>query len=230
MMKAFNMNWTHTMEGGRLIDTSRPWMRFSGDAVWLDENGDTTLHILTSPEDVRHWDGKTYYTRYAVGLLRSEQTFGHGTFSAYIKLPKGHYLWPSFWLVGEGKWPDNGEIDIMEAWSDGKGSWLKPILPRWETTSNVHWLQDGRHRQVGAACVPWLLQPFRPAENFVRYEVEWLPDRITFYTNGIRTRTVGEDIAKCLAYKRARVIFNLWTDRDDFTIETPMLVRDFSHK
>ena len=199
MMKAFNMNWTHTMEGGRLIDTSRPWMRFSGDAVWLDENGDTTLHILTSPEDVRHWDGKTYYTRYAVGLLRSEQTFGHGTFSAYIKLPKGHYLWPSFWLVGEGKWPDNGEIDIMEAWSDGKGSWLKPILPRWETTSNVHWLQDGRHRQVGAACVPWLLQPFRPAENFVRYEVEWLPDRITFYTNGIRTRTVGEDIAKCLA-------------------------------
>lgn len=144
-MKAFNMNWTHTMEGGRLIDASRPWMRFSGDAVWRDENGDTTLHILTSPKDVRHWDGKTYSTKYAVGLMRSEQ-------------------------------------------------------------------------------------PFRPDGNFVRYEVEWLPDRITFYANGLRTRTVGEDIAKHLAYKRAHVIFNLWTDREDFTVGAPMIIRNFRHK
>ena len=28
-------------------------------------------------------------------------------------LPSGPGLWPAHWMVSKGKWPDNGEIDIM---------------------------------------------------------------------------------------------------------------------
>lgn len=28
-------------------------------------------------------------------------------------LPTGFGLWPAHWTVSKGKWPDNGEIDIM---------------------------------------------------------------------------------------------------------------------
>jgi beta-glucanase (GH16 family) len=42
----------------------------------------------------------------------------YGRFEARIKIPRGHGLWPAFWLLGNdiGKigWPACGEIDIME--------------------------------------------------------------------------------------------------------------------
>lgn len=29
-------------------------------------------------------------------------------------LPAGAGLWPAFWLLGYDKWPESGEIDVME--------------------------------------------------------------------------------------------------------------------
>jgi beta-glucanase (GH16 family) len=39
-----------------------------------------------------------------------------GRVEARIKLPVGAGLWPAFWMLGTtgGRWPNNGEIDIME--------------------------------------------------------------------------------------------------------------------
>jgi beta-glucanase (GH16 family) len=41
-----------------------------------------------------------------------------GRVEARIKLSSGQGLWPAFWMLGQGspaiKWPDCGEIDIME--------------------------------------------------------------------------------------------------------------------
>lgn len=234
-MIAFDYNWISEMAGGRLMSKKQPWMYYSSNAVWRDELGNVTLHILTAPKDVKYWDndlGKfvTYHPSYAVGLMRSEETFTHGTFTAEIQLPKGRNLWPSFWLVGDGRWPDNGEIDICEAYSDNRGRYFKPLLPKWKTCTNVHWLEDDRHKQAKACCVPWILQPLRPSENFIRYEVEWLPDSIKFYANGVRTRTLGSNVAKFIAYNRMNVIFNLWTQTEDFTLDMPMVVRNFKHE
>ena len=42
----------------------------------------------------------------------------YGRFEARIKIPRGHGMWPAFWLIGNdfGKigWPGCGEIDVME--------------------------------------------------------------------------------------------------------------------
>lgn len=40
--------------------------------------------------------------------------FTHGRAAARIRMPNAGGVWPAFWLLGSGKWPDTGEIDIME--------------------------------------------------------------------------------------------------------------------
>ena len=45
---------------------------------------------------------------------RGKFEFTYGTATARIKMSTGAGLWPAFWALGEGKWPDCGEIDMME--------------------------------------------------------------------------------------------------------------------
>ena len=40
--------------------------------------------------------------------------FTYGRVEARIKMPDAEGVWPAFWMLGNGKWPDTGEIDIME--------------------------------------------------------------------------------------------------------------------
>ena len=40
--------------------------------------------------------------------------FAYGRAAARIRMPEAIGVWPAFWLLGSGKWPDAGEIDIME--------------------------------------------------------------------------------------------------------------------
>lgn len=57
---------------------------------------------------------------------RDKFDFTYGTASARIKMPAGAGLWPAFWALGQGKWPDCGEIDIME--NVGDSSWVSHAL------------------------------------------------------------------------------------------------------
>jgi beta-glucanase (GH16 family) len=57
---------------------------------------------------------------------RSKMTFTYGTAAARMKLAAGAGLWPAFWALGDGRWPDTGEIDIME--NIGDASWTSVAL------------------------------------------------------------------------------------------------------
>ena len=239
MIDFCNLQWTTAMEGGRLIHTGQPWMWYDCDAVYV-EDSTAELFAYREPNVIHHWDGNTYHPTVACGLLRSVGTFGYGTFSAEIQLPKGRNLWPAFWLVGEGKedWPAVGEIDIMEAWTNRFGGYFKMgipqppyLVPSWNTTTNIHWEEDdGRHGYTGSRRLPLLFSLKRPAHNFVKYEVEWRQDIITFRVNGKRVRTYGYDVAKHLHDKKMHVIFDLWTTGEDFTFDSPMKIRNFEYK
>ena len=52
--------------------------------------------------------------------------FTSGTISARIQLPEGSGLWPAFWALGTGRWPETGEIDIMEY--VGEPDWVSAAL------------------------------------------------------------------------------------------------------
>ncbi|MGE5314831.1 MAG: family 16 glycosylhydrolase [Acidobacteriota bacterium] len=57
---------------------------------------------------------------------RGKKEFTYGTFSARMKLPAGDGFWPAFWLLGQGRWPDVGEIDIME--NVGEADWTSVAI------------------------------------------------------------------------------------------------------
>ena len=57
---------------------------------------------------------------------RSKIEFTYGTASARIKMAKGPGLWPAFWALGNGDWPQTGEIDIME--NVGEADWTSVAL------------------------------------------------------------------------------------------------------
>lgn len=198
MIDFCNQQWTTAMEGGRLIHTGQPWMWY--DDMQVNEfMYPLTLSVQRINKRIEHWDGKIYNPTVACGLLRSVDTFGYGTFSAEIQLPKGRNLWPAFWLCGEGEenWPAVGEIDIMEAWTNRLGGYFKMgipqppyLVPSWNTTTNIHWQEDdGRHGYTGSRRLPLLFSLKRPAHNFIKYEVEWRQDIITFRVNGKTIRT-----------------------------------------
>lgn len=57
---------------------------------------------------------------------RGKVEFANGTASARIKLTAGTGLWPAFWALGNGNWPETGEIDIMEF--VGEADWTSVAL------------------------------------------------------------------------------------------------------
>lgn len=227
MIEAFGYKWTASMEGGRIIHPDEPWMWYDHESVSA-ENGTAELIARDERRTVKFYDGRVFKPTVSCGVMRSAEMFGYGTFSAEIQLPKGKNLWPSFWLVGDGHWPDNGEIDIMEAWSNGKGSYYRFPLG-WRTTTNIHYL-EGVHKQIGSKNISVLKQPKNPSGQFIRYEVEWRLNIVTFRVNGKTVRECGWDIAQHLLGKRMHIVFNLWTDSEDFTCETPMKIKNFEYK
>jgi beta-glucanase (GH16 family) len=96
--------------------------------------------------------------------------FAYGTASARIKLPAGSGLWPAFWALGNGRWPDTGEIDIMEY--VGEPDWTSVALhgPRY----------SGETPLVNKA----FFQPNQDATAWHIYSVDWTPSGFLFRVDG----------------------------------------------
>ncbi len=73
------------------------------------ENGN--LIIEARKED---WERNKYTS--ARLLTKGKFSFQYGTVEVRAKLPKGRGTWPAIWMMSENmkKWPDDGELDIME--------------------------------------------------------------------------------------------------------------------
>lgn len=54
---------------------------------------------------------------------RDRFAFRYGSVAARIKLPAGRGVWPAFWALGDGAWPDTGEIDVTEY--VGEADWVR---------------------------------------------------------------------------------------------------------
>lgn len=89
------------------------------------ENGALVIQAKYRPGFITA-DGKKF--DFISGRINTQKKveFSRGTASARIKLTAGSGLWPAFWALGNGDWPDTGEIDIME--NVGEPDWTSVAL------------------------------------------------------------------------------------------------------
>jgi beta-glucanase (GH16 family) len=106
----------------------------------------------------------------------NKMEFTYGTASARMKLTGGAGLWPAFWALGNGNWPDCGEIDVME--TVGDATWFSNALHGPNYFGNTP-LAYRYHFPQGIDVSQWHV-----------YMVDWTRDAIIFKIDGITTYTV----------------------------------------
>ncbi len=119
-------------------------------------------------------------------ITRNNFTATYGRFEARIKLPYGQGIWPAFWLLGSNigsvGWPQCGEVDIME--NIGR------------EPSVIHGTLHGPGYSAGNGLSSSysLSSNQRFADSFHTFAVEWEPNVVRFYCDGIlyKTRTPAD--------------------------------------
>lgn len=96
--------------------------------------------------------------------------FTYGRAVARIRMPDATGVWPAFWLLGNGKWPETGEIDIMEY--VGEPDWYGVALhgPGYSGETPL----VNKH----------FFDPSTDITDWHEYEVDWDPQRILFKVDG----------------------------------------------
>ncbi len=152
------------------VDSSATITFVKGDAAEGAENGALLLKPVFSP-GFRTTDGQQFDFISGRINTRSKVDITYGTISARIKLTEGAGLWPAWWMLGLGNWPETGEIDIMEY--VGEKDWA---------SSAVH----GKGYSGDAGLVDRL---YFPAGNDVTqwhiYAVDWSADSMVFKYDGV---------------------------------------------
>ncbi len=127
------------VEGGRLIITARK-------------------EDLSSAPDY----GGQHYTSARL-VTRGKAQWTHAFIEVRAKLPCGLGTWPAIWTLGSGgRWPDDGEIDIMEQ----VGSNPQRVFGTVHTRASGG-MGTGADVRIADAC-----------EAFHNYQLTWTPERI----------------------------------------------------
>ncbi|MEO5564578.1 MAG: glycoside hydrolase family 16 protein [Chitinophagaceae bacterium] len=117
---------------------------------------------------------------------RAKVEFMYGTAEARIKLPDGAGLWPAWWILGSGRWPESGEIDILEY------------------VGEKDWASAAVHGPGYSGETPFVNRLYFPEHNDVTqwhvYAVDWTPDSLVFKYDGTAmfrvTRPMAEHYGK----------------------------------
>jgi beta-glucanase (GH16 family) len=100
----------------------------------------------------------------------------YGRFEVRTKLPSGRGTWPAIWMLpslknyGDGGWPDNGEIDIMEH----VGFDPDVIHASVHTRAYYHSIRTQKTAKIKVPTA---------RAGFNVYAVEWTPEEIRWYVN-----------------------------------------------
>ncbi len=162
---------------GQVVNNEQQAYVDSAEAIYIAprheapgaENDVLVLHPRYRP-DFMTADGQRF--DFISGRIdtREKFQFAYGFAAARMKLPAGSGLWPAFWIHGDGRWPESGEIDVLEY--VGEPDWI---------SCAVH----GPGYSGESALVNKLF--FQGGENATSwhvYTVEWAPDSMVFRVDG----------------------------------------------
>ena len=142
------------------------------------ENGNL---IIEARKD--HWNGREITSA-------SVHTYGkksilYGRVEVRAKLPTGRGTWPAIWMLGNSiqtgtKWPDCGEIDIME----NVGYDPNVIHGNVHTKAYNHVMGTNKGKKIEVE-EPW--------DTYHVYAIEWFPNKIDFFVDGKKYFSFGNE-------------------------------------
>src|SRR5580765_6419002 len=122
---AWKLVWCDEFNYNGLPDSSR-WNYDVGGHGW--GNAELEFYTEKRPENARvengflviearkeKWENANYTSARLV--TKGNGDWKYGRIEVRAKLPRGLGTWPAIWMLGSSKpfkWPDDGEIDIME--------------------------------------------------------------------------------------------------------------------
>jgi beta-glucanase (GH16 family) len=156
---------------------SRPENARVEDGHLIIEARKDAEHLRGFPEYAEQLKGYADYggQHYSSARLftKGKASWHYGYFEIRAKMPCGRGLWPAIWTLPEeaGKWPDSGEIDIMEY----VGHMPKTFHATIHTGDNNHVMKTevGEKIRVKNAC-----------KTFHTHSLLWTEDAIEIALNG----------------------------------------------
>jgi beta-glucanase (GH16 family) len=193
----WNLVWRDEFDGpnGSAVDPTK-WVLETGGWGW----GNNELEYYTNRLVNAHIENKALvitalretYTgsdnvtrNYTSARLKTQGKFSltYGRIEARLKVPYGQGMWPAFWMLGtdidQVGWPACGEMDIME--NIGR----EPAMVH----GTIH--GPGYSGGNGLEGSYSLANGRRFADDFHTFAIEWEPNVIRFYVDGLlyKTRT-----------------------------------------
>lgn len=192
---------------GTTLDKTKWNVRVTGGTVNNEQqayvDSDSTIYIVHGAEALgaangalvlqpRYWPGFTTKEGkkfdFVSGRIdsRGKAEVTYGTAAARIKMTPGPGLWPAWWMLGNGRWPESGEIDIMEY------------------VGEKDWAGAAVHGPGYSGETPFVNKLYFAGNNDVTnwhiYAVDWTPDSLVFkYDDAVMfrvTRAMAEHYGK----------------------------------
>lgn len=155
------------------VIVSRGTLKLRAQNQPITENG-TTYPYTSGMISTGPWDNTGSAAKFAF-------TYGYAEIRA--KVPKGHGLWPAFWtLPTDAHWPP--EIDASEIIT-GSGQ------TTYTNTMSYHYI-DATSATNQSSGANWT-SPVDLASGFHVYAVDWEPDGIHWYVDGVERRSAFTD-------------------------------------
>jgi len=176
--EAWELVWADEFNGAGLADEAK-WSYEKG----FIRNREKQYYTEARPENARMEDGslviesrKEQYENgeYTSASLhtKGKAEWLYGRIEVRAKLPAGRGMWPAIWMLGANfgrtRWPDCGEIDIME------NVGFDPNIIH----ANIH---TKAYNHVKGTAKGAKITADRPWEEFHVYAVEWFEDHMDFY-------------------------------------------------
>ena len=177
-------HWTHQIGDGTAYD-NRGWgndeLQSYTDRLAnasTDGAGHLALTAARADGSLSCYYGPCQFTSARL-VSRHKAEFAYGRIESRIRVPQGAGLWPAFWSmgtnIGEVGWPEAGEIDFVEFVGrrprEVFGTVHGPGYSGAKAMSGIHDLGTGVY------------------EAHHVFAVEWQPDRIDWFVDGIRYHT-----------------------------------------